>query len=149
MVRVDFQTLVTPSLNENQDAEAGRTFDEAPGNECKLRKLVVGVSILPRNPESGWIVAVGLGEIFPSLSEVVGYGSEDPIGSKSAEISRCYGRSIVLCNSRVFIVVHSQRFSFQILPPSLCSTDVSLTGCLRIAIMTTPLPIPLIELSLP
>ena len=54
---------------------AGRTCDETQGNECELYKLVVGVSILPRNPESGWIVAVGLGESFP---EVIGYGSDGP-----------------------------------------------------------------------
>jgi len=76
MVRVGFQTLVTPSLNENKDTEAGRTFDETPDDGCKLHKQVVGVSTLPRNPESGWIFAVGLGETVPSLSEVVGYGSE-------------------------------------------------------------------------
>jgi len=84
-IKIDFQTMVTPSLNENQDTEAGRTFGETPGNACKLHKLVVGMSILPRNPESGWIVAVGLGEIFPSLSEVVGYGSE---GLKWEQVSR-------------------------------------------------------------
>jgi hypothetical protein len=78
MIRVDFQTMITPSLNENQDVEAGETSDGTPGNACKLHKLVVGVSALPRNPESGWIVAIGLGEIFPSLTQVVGYGTEGP-----------------------------------------------------------------------
>ena len=84
-VRVDFQTMVTPPPSENRDAGAGRTFDGTLGNWCKLHKLVVGVSNLPRNPESGWIVAVGLGEIFPSLSEIVGYGPERP---KWEQVSR-------------------------------------------------------------
>ena len=34
-------------------------------------------------------------------------GRMGPSGSRSAEISRCYDRFIVLCNSRVFIVVNS------------------------------------------
>ena len=87
MIRVDFQTMVTPPLNEDQDAEAGEISDGTPGNGngCKLHKLVVGISTLPRNPESGWIVAIGLGEIFPSLSEVVGYGLGGP---KWEQVSR-------------------------------------------------------------
>ena len=89
-IRVDFQTMVTPSLDENQDVEAGETFDGVPGSgsACQLHKLVVGVSTLPRSPESGWIVAIGLGEIFPLLSEVVGYGSEGP---KWERVSRNIG----------------------------------------------------------
>jgi len=71
-------SLLPSARTKTLTFEVGRTCDETQGNECKLHKLVVGVSILPRNPESGWIVAVGLGEIFSSLSEVVGYGSEGP-----------------------------------------------------------------------
>jgi hypothetical protein len=54
------------------------------------------------------------------------WNGRGPDGSKPAEISGC--RFIALCNSRVFIAVEIQHFSFQILPPLLCSTGASLTG---------------------
>ncbi|KAF9649238.1 hypothetical protein BDM02DRAFT_1934317 [Thelephora ganbajun] len=74
VIRVDFQTMIAPSFCNNEDAEADATFDGTQGNACKLRKLVVGSSTLPIHPESGWLVAIGLGKIFPFLSEVAGYG---------------------------------------------------------------------------
>jgi hypothetical protein len=73
-IKVDLQTMVTPSLREGEDIEPGATFDTTQGGACKLRTLAVGFSTLPDHPEAGWIVAIGLGKIFPSLSKVVGYG---------------------------------------------------------------------------
>ena len=71
-IRVDFQSMVAPSPRGSGDAETGATFDGTQGSACGLRKLVVGLSTLPDHPDSGWLVAIGLGKIFPSLSEVVG-----------------------------------------------------------------------------
>lgn len=85
VIKVDFQTIVAPSLHKNQDIETDAILDGTQGSACKLRKLVVGVSPLPNNPESVWIVAIGLGKIFPSLFEVVGYGSE---GTRWKQVSK-------------------------------------------------------------
>ena len=38
----------------------------------KFRKLVVGPSILVDSPESGWLVAIGQGKIFPFRAETFG-----------------------------------------------------------------------------
>ena len=75
-LKVDFRTMVTPSLSFSggNDVGTGAAPDETRGRACKLRKLVVGSSILPNPPESGWIVAIGLGKIFPFLTEVEGFG---------------------------------------------------------------------------
>lgn len=73
-IKVDFQTMITPSLDVNWDTETGANFDVTQGSACKLRSLVVGFSTLPDHPESGWIVAVGLAKIFPSLSDTFGIG---------------------------------------------------------------------------
>lgn len=72
MIRVDFRSMIVPSLRGSGDVDTGGTFDGTQGSACKLRRLVVGLSTLPNHPDSGWIVATGLGKIFPSLSEVVG-----------------------------------------------------------------------------
>ena len=74
VIGVDFQTMVAPSIDGNRDIETGATFYGTQGNPCKLRTLILGPSTLPDHPESGWIVATGLGRIFPSLSELAGYG---------------------------------------------------------------------------
>jgi len=80
-IKVDFQTMIAPSLDESEDDGADATVDGTQGNAsdgCKLRKLNVGLSTLSDRPESGWIVATGLGKIFPSLSKVVGCGLLQP-----------------------------------------------------------------------
>ena len=74
-IKVDFQTMVSPTLAVGEDAE---TDAVSCGDGCRLRKLVLGLSILPDHPDSGWLVAVGLEKIFPFLSEVEGYGFERP-----------------------------------------------------------------------
>lgn len=80
-IKVDFQTMVSfPFLPpKREDAETNSSCDgtEASGDGCcRLRKLILGLSVLPDRIDSGWLVAVGLGKIFPGLSEVEGYGSE-------------------------------------------------------------------------
>ena len=77
MIRVDFRSMVVPYLRWSEGFQTGTTFDGPQGGTCKLRKLVVGLSALPNHPDSGWVVAIGLGKIFPSLSEVVGLGEDD------------------------------------------------------------------------
>jgi len=78
-IKVDFRTMIASSLDENEDGGAGATVGGAQGNTSggyKLRDLNVGLSTLSDHPESGWIVAIGLGKIFPSLPGVAaGYGS--------------------------------------------------------------------------
>ena len=78
-IKVDFRTMIAPSLDESEDGGADATVDGTQGNAgdgCKLRDLDVGLSTLSDHPESGWIVAIGLGKIFPSLPGVAaGYGS--------------------------------------------------------------------------
>ena len=71
-IRVDFRSMVAPSPPESEDVETSSTFDATQGNACRLRNLVVGLSILPNHPDSEWVVAIGLEKLFPSLSEVVG-----------------------------------------------------------------------------
>ncbi|KAF9778937.1 hypothetical protein BJ322DRAFT_1024796 [Thelephora terrestris] len=74
-IKIDFRTMVAPSLSLSETKEV-ETPVETQGHGCKLRKLVVGASILPApSEESGWIVAAGLGKIFPSLTEVEGRGN--------------------------------------------------------------------------
>jgi len=76
-IKVDFRTMIAPSLDESEDDGVDATVDGTQGNAgdgCKLRELNVGLSTLSDRPESGWIVATGLGKIFPSLSKVEGYG---------------------------------------------------------------------------
>ena len=51
-------------------------------------------------------------------------------------------------SEKLKFVVASKQGAFKSLP-LCCVLRTSLAGCLRIAIITTPLPIPLIELSLP
>jgi hypothetical protein len=75
-IKVDFQTMVAPALAWNKDAGTDAISYESQSRGCKVRKLFVGLSALPDHPESGWIVAIGLGKIFPSLVEVEGYGFE-------------------------------------------------------------------------
>ena len=75
-IGIDFQTMVAPSLDGSGDIETGATLDGPQDSLCKLRMLVLGPSSLPDHPESGWIVAAGLGKIFPLLYEVAGYGSD-------------------------------------------------------------------------
>ena len=72
MIRVDFRSMVVPSLRGSEEVDTGATFDRTQGSGCKLRKLIVGLSTLPNHPDSGWIVATGLWNLFPFLSEVVG-----------------------------------------------------------------------------
>jgi len=87
-IKVDFQTMIASSLDESEDDGADATVDGTQGNAgdgCKLRDLNVGLSTLFDHPESGWIVAIGLGKIFPSLSYVMGYG---PSYFKSEEVGR-------------------------------------------------------------
>ena len=76
-IRIDLQTMLAPSISGSEGADMRATFDGTQDSPCKLRRLVVGLSILPNHPDSGWIVAGGLGRIFPSLSEVVGSGRDD------------------------------------------------------------------------
>ena len=76
-IKIDLQTMVAPSISGREDVDAWATFDRAQESACKLRRLVVGSSTLPDHPDSGWVVAGGLGRIFPSLSEVVGSGRDD------------------------------------------------------------------------
>lgn len=76
-IRIDFQTMASSPLGELAAVNAGATFDGTQDNACKLRRLVVGLSILPNGPSiAGLTVAGGLGRIFPSLSEVVGSGRD-------------------------------------------------------------------------
>ena len=77
MIRVNFRSMVVPSLCWSEGFQTGATFDGPQGSGCKLRKLVVGLSTLPNHTDSGWVVAIGLGKIFPSLSEVVGLDQDD------------------------------------------------------------------------
>lgn len=71
-IRVDFQSMIaSPCGSEGTEADVAPEITQ--GDACKLRKLVVGPSILPDCPGSEWLVAIGLGKIFPSLSEVAGY----------------------------------------------------------------------------
>lgn len=76
-IKVDLQTMVGPSIHGSENAGTGAAFGGSQDNPCKLRTLVVGLSTLPDQSESGWIVAIGLGKIFPSLSEVVGHHDLD------------------------------------------------------------------------
>ena len=71
-IRVDLRSMVAPSVLGSEGPETGTTPDVIQGSACKLRKLIVGLSTLPNHPDSGWLVATGLGKIFPSLYEVVG-----------------------------------------------------------------------------
>lgn len=89
-IRVDFQTMIAPSLPAYEDARMNWVSDETWEDCCKLRKLVLGLSVLPDHPESVWLVAVGLGKIFPSLSEVEGYGTER---SRWEQVGRNVGMS--------------------------------------------------------
>ena len=69
-IRVDFQSMIaSPPCGSDADVASEVT----QGDVCKLRKLAVGPSILPDCPGVEWLVAIGLGKIFPSLSEVSGY----------------------------------------------------------------------------
>ena len=70
-IRVDVGSMVAASVLGSESSETATTPDETHGSACKLRKLVVGLSTLPNHPDSGWLVATGLGKVFPSLSEVV------------------------------------------------------------------------------
>jgi len=76
-IRVDFRSMVIPSLRWSEGFQTGATFDGPQGSACKLRKLVVGLSTLPNHPDTGWVVAIGLGKIFPSLSEIVSSDEDD------------------------------------------------------------------------
>ena len=89
-IEVDFQTMVAPSLNDNGDVEMDATSDGIQDNPCKLHTLFVGLSALPDHLESGWIVAIGFGKLFPSLSASVRIGTS---GRKLGEILGCYGKS--------------------------------------------------------
>ena len=75
MIKVDLQTMVTPSPREDEGVEPGATSGTTHGSARRLRTLAVGCSTLPEHPEAGWVVAIGLGKIFPSLYEVVGVGT--------------------------------------------------------------------------
>jgi len=77
VVGVDFRSMVVPCLRWSEGFQTGATFGGPQGSACKLRKLVVGLSTLPNHPDSGWVVAIGLGKIFPFLSEVVGSDEGD------------------------------------------------------------------------
>ena len=76
-LKVDFQTMVTPSLPRSENVETGAASAGPQDNPCKLHTLAVGLSTLPDHSESRWIVAIGLGKIFPSLSKVVGHHDSD------------------------------------------------------------------------
>ena len=75
-IKVDFQSMVVPSTTGGEGTGTDAMIYRPPSSACKLRKLFVGLSIVPQNPESGWMVAIGLGKIFPSLVEVEGCGLE-------------------------------------------------------------------------
>jgi len=72
-IQVDLLALVQFCLVEDESIETGTMFGGAQDNSCRLKRLVVGRSTLPDYPDSGFFVAVGLGRIFPSLSEIVGH----------------------------------------------------------------------------
>ena len=73
-IKINFGTMVTLPLFTSEEAETNLILEETWSSGCRLRKLVLGLSILTEHPDSGWLVAVGLGRIFPLLSEVEGYG---------------------------------------------------------------------------
>lgn len=75
-IKVDFQTMIAPNILGSKNVRPGTTSGGTRGKVCKLHKLSVGSSTLPEYPESAWMVAIGLGKIFPSLTEVEGYGFE-------------------------------------------------------------------------
>jgi len=81
-IRVNFRSMVATSLPESEDVKTGAIIDGTQGSACRLRKLVVGLSTLPHHPDSGWVIAIGLWKLFPSLSEVVGSGQDgwDKVG---------------------------------------------------------------------
>lgn len=77
-IKVDFQTMVTHPLPAREDGGTDTIPDETRG-DCynrRLRRLGLGLSILPDHPDAGWLVAVGLGKIFPFVSRVEGCGIE-------------------------------------------------------------------------
>ena len=71
-VQVDLLAVVQCCLVQDETVETGAVFGGTQGNPCGLKRLSVGRSALPDYPDSGLIVAVGLGKIFPCLSEIIG-----------------------------------------------------------------------------
>ena len=72
-VQVDLFIMVQVCLALDGTINTGTMFGDTQDSRCRLKKFVVGRSTLPDHPDSGLIIAVGLGKIFPSLSEIVGH----------------------------------------------------------------------------
>ena len=75
-IKIDFETMITLPHSAPEGAGSNAVPDKTRGSGCRLRKLALGLSIIPDCPGAGWVVAIGLGKIFPSLAEVWGCGPE-------------------------------------------------------------------------
>jgi len=78
-VQVDLFIMVQLCLALEGTIDTGIMSDDTQDNRCRLRKLVVGRSTLPDHADSGLVIAVGLGKIFPFLSEIVGHTGWDEV----------------------------------------------------------------------
>jgi hypothetical protein len=97
-IKVDFHSMLIPPLSGREDSGTNAISDGPRRDGCRLRKLILGLSVLPDDPDSGWLVAVGLGKIFPLLLEVEGRGTErnkwEQVGTNirmSREVLRAVG----------------------------------------------------------
>lgn len=76
VIKVDLKSMITRSPRGSEDGAGDMGLGGTGGNACKLRRLVVGLSVLPDSPDSKWLVAIGLGKLFPYLTQISVYSGD-------------------------------------------------------------------------